>query len=169
MGVEDDIHNKYSGNNNRQSKNAEIILSSISNTGNKEENQSKLKGRQDTISYQPHYRTLTDAGKSHFRDISYAVSDLVDNSIQATYDQEIALIKKRFNVETISFSTAKQLELLNLEGLIIHDEKDNVIPYEDALLINKSLKNSKLITTSGLGHSMNDESISNHIYEFLEN
>jgi hypothetical protein len=26
-----------------------------------------------------------------------------------------------------------------------------------------------LITTKGLGHSLNDESVTNHIYEFLEN
>ncbi len=103
---------------------------------------------------------FTDVLKRYFKMMGYS---------KRTKNAIIALIKKRFNVETISFSTAKQLELLNLEGLIIHDEKDDVIPYHDAILINKSLKNSKLITTSGLGHSMNDESISNHIYEFLEN
>ncbi len=77
------------------------------------------------------------------------------------------LIKDRFNEEPQNFSTAKFLKTLNLEGLIIHDEKDTIIPYQDAVLINTSLKNSKLITTSGFGHSLVDESISNHIYEFL--
>ena len=85
-----------------------------------------------------------------------------------TQNAIIALIKHRFNVDTISFSTAKQLELLNLQGLILHDKKDDIIPYNDAILINRSLKNSSLITTSGMGHSMIDETISNHIYEFLE-
>lgn len=36
----------------------------------------------ERISYQPHYRTLTDGGKTHFSEIAYAVADLVDNSIQ---------------------------------------------------------------------------------------
>lgn len=78
------------------------------------------------------------------------------------------LISVRFQAEPMSFSTSKSLETLELEGLIIHDKTDNVIPYEDALLINKSFKNSKLVTTEGYGHSMNDEYISNYIYDFLE-
>lgn len=78
------------------------------------------------------------------------------------------LIQDQFNAEPISFSTARHLESLKLQGLIIHDKEDDVIPYEDAILINNSFKNSTLITTKGLNHSMNDESISNHIYEFLE-
>lgn len=78
------------------------------------------------------------------------------------------LIKDRFHVEPENFSTAKYLETLNLDGLIIHDEKDTIIPYQDALLINNSLKNSKLITTNGFGHSLVDDSISKSIYEFLE-
>lgn len=78
------------------------------------------------------------------------------------------LIKDRFHAEPENFSTAKYLETLNLDGLIIHDEKDTIIPYQDALSINNSLKNSKLITTTGFGHSLVDDSISNYIYEFLK-
>lgn len=78
------------------------------------------------------------------------------------------LISERFQAEPMSFSTSKSLETIELEGLIIHDKSDNVIPYGDALLINRSFKNSKLVTTEGYGHSMNDEYISNYIYEFLE-
>jgi len=78
------------------------------------------------------------------------------------------LAKDRFNEEPENFSTAKYLETLSLEGLIIHDEKDTIIPYQDALSINNSLKNSKLITTTGFGHSLIDDSISNYIYEFLK-
>lgn len=78
------------------------------------------------------------------------------------------LIKERFRAEPMSFSTAKSLETLELEGLIIHDKSDKVIPYSDAVLINTSFKNSKLITTEGFDHSMIDDNISNHIYEFLE-
>jgi pimeloyl-ACP methyl ester carboxylesterase len=64
-------------------------------------------------------------------------------------------------------STAKFSEQITSKGLIIHDAEDDIIPYDDALLINKSFKNSKLITTKGLGHSLNDESVANYIYEFL--
>ncbi|EGV44605.1 alpha/beta hydrolase [Bizionia argentinensis JUB59] len=78
------------------------------------------------------------------------------------------LIKDRLQAGPESFSTAKYLECLTIDGLIIHDEKDGIIPYQDALILNMSLRNSKLVTTTGFGHSLIDESISNHIYEFLK-
>jgi pimeloyl-ACP methyl ester carboxylesterase len=103
----------------------------------------------------------TDVLKRYFKMMSY-------NSL--TTKAVYTLIKKRFEAEPIHFSTSKSLEdISSLDGLIIHDENDDVIPYSDALKINKSFKNSKLITTNGFDHSMIDESISNHIYEFLEN
>ena len=102
---------------------------------------------------------FTDVLNRYFKMMGYT---------KRTQNAIINLIKKRFKIDSISFSTAKQLAQLNVEGLIIHDEKDAIIPYSDAILINQSFKNSKLITTSGLGHSMADESISQHIYEFLE-
>jgi len=102
----------------------------------------------------------TDVLKRYYKMMGYSkrTSNAINN-----------LIQTRFNAEPISFSTARYLESLEIEGLIIHDEEDNVIPYSDALKINKSFKNSRLITTNGFDHSMIDESISNHIYEFLEN
>jgi esterase/lipase len=66
------------------------------------------------------------------------------------------------------FSTAKFTEQISSKGLIIHDSDDDIIPYNDAVSINQSFKNSKLITTKGLGHSLNDDSVANHIYEFLD-
>lgn len=101
----------------------------------------------------------TDVLKRYFKMMSYS-----NRTIKAINK----LISVRFQAEPMSFSTSKSLETLELQGLIIHDKTDNVIPYEDALLIKKSFKNSKLITTEGFDHSMNDENISNHIYEFLE-
>lgn len=102
---------------------------------------------------------FTDVLKRYFKMMGYS---------KRTQNAIIELIKKRFQIDSISFSTAKQLEQMQVEGLIIHDEKDSIIPYSDAVLISKSFKNSTLITTSGLGHSMVHESISSHIYEFLE-
>lgn len=77
------------------------------------------------------------------------------------------LIKERFNAKPSDFSTAKSLENISSKGLIIHDKNDGIIPYEDALQIKKNYKHSTLITTDGLGHSLNDESVHDYIYEFL--
>ena len=79
-----------------------------------------------------------------------------------------AIILERYGKPPNGFSTAKYLENIDSEGLIIHDEQDPVIPYNDARLIKKSFKNSTLITTKGLGHSLNNETIASHIYEFID-
>jgi pimeloyl-ACP methyl ester carboxylesterase len=89
------------------------------------------------------------------------------------YNQRItneinALIIERFGEEPSRFSTAKYLETITSKGLIIHDEEDNVIPYADALQLKNSLKDSTLITTKGLGHSLNNDTIASHINDFIE-
>ncbi|MFB9055781.1 alpha/beta fold hydrolase [Mariniflexile ostreae] len=66
-----------------------------------------------------------------------------------------------------AFSTSKNLKNNRTQGLVIHDKNDDSIPFPDALLIKKSLKNSTLIVTRGLGHSLQDESVSLQIQEFI--
>ena len=77
-------------------------------------------------------------------------------------------ILKRFGMLPDAFSTAQILNNIKTKGLIIHDKRDTVIPYNDALLINNAFKNATLISTEGLGHSLNDASVRDHIYNFLE-
>jgi pimeloyl-ACP methyl ester carboxylesterase len=89
------------------------------------------------------------------------------------YNQRIikqinTVVIERFGAEPATFSTAKFLETITSKGLIIHDEDDNVIPYNDALQIKYSFKDSKLITTKGLGHSLNNELVASYIYDFIE-
>lgn len=80
-----------------------------------------------------------------------------------------AIILERYGKYPEAFSTAKYLQTIDdSEGLIIHDELDSVIPYSDAELIKKSFTNGKLITTSGMGHSLNNETVVSHIFEFID-
>lgn len=88
------------------------------------------------------------------------------------YNQKVtqhlnAMIVERFGGTPDSFSTAKYLEAIDSHGLIIHDKEDQIIPYDDALLIKNSFKNSKLITTKGFGHSLNNNTVINYIDEFI--
>lgn len=78
------------------------------------------------------------------------------------------VILKKFGAKPSDFSTSKFSKDINSEGLIIHDVKDMIIPYSDAKRINKTFKNSKLITTEGLGHSLNSTSVTKNILDFLE-
>jgi pimeloyl-ACP methyl ester carboxylesterase len=78
------------------------------------------------------------------------------------------IIIERFGAAPSDFSTSKYAKSIEAQALIIHDTEDKIIPYSDAKLINQGLKNSEMITTKGLGHSLNDDSVSNHILEFLK-
>ncbi|MEZ4792960.1 MAG: alpha/beta hydrolase [Gelidibacter sp.] len=105
---------------------------------------------------------------SEFTGILKRYTDMLGYNQRITEQLNLTIID-RFGDIPERFSTAKYLESINSKGLIIHDEQDTVIPYSDALLIKNSFKNSTLITTKGLGHSLNHESVSNHIHAFIEN
>ncbi len=105
---------------------------------------------------------------SEFTDVLKRYTDMLGYNQRITEQLNLTIIE-RFGDKLENFSTAKYLEGIDSKGLIIHDEQDAIIPYSDALLIKSSFKNSTLITTKGLGHSLNDESVSNHIYEFILN
>lgn len=78
------------------------------------------------------------------------------------------LIEDTFGAPPSAFSTAKFAKNLNgVQGLIIHDKKDKIIPFSDAELIHKNFKNSQLIATKGFGHSLNNEVVYNHIIDFI--
>lgn len=77
------------------------------------------------------------------------------------------IVIKRYGQPVAYFSAANFAESIKAKGLIIHDEKDRVIPYEDAQLIANRYKNSDLITTSGFGHSLKDASLTPKLIAFI--
>lgn len=88
------------------------------------------------------------------------------------YNQRItkrlnSIVIERYGKRAEEFSTSKLITELQQKSLIIHDQGDAVIPYNDAVLIHKHAKQSQLITTSGYGHSLNNETISSYIEEFI--
>ncbi|CAM9848594.1 unnamed protein product, partial [Choristocarpus tenellus] len=38
---------------------------------------------EDSISFQPHFNTLTKTGEAHFTKLSHALAEFIDNAIQA--------------------------------------------------------------------------------------
>lgn len=77
------------------------------------------------------------------------------------------IVLERFHKPVSYFSTADFTESIEAKGLIIHDKNDRIIPYEDALLLANRYKNSELISTSGFGHGLRDESLTPKIIEFI--
>jgi len=104
---------------------------------------------------------------SDFKDVLKRYTDMLNYNKRVTEHLNIVILEQ-FGAFPESFSTAKHIESIESEGLIIHDEEDKIIPYNDALLIKKNYKNSKLITTKGLGHSLNHKSVTLFISEFIE-
>jgi len=65
------------------------------------------------------------------------------------------------------FSVANYSKNIQAKGLIVHDRKDRIIPYKDAIEIARHYKNSKLVKTVGFGHGLKSKKVYNHILEFL--
>ena len=105
---------------------------------------------------------------SNFKDILKRYTDMLGYNQRVT-EQLNNIIVERFGATPESFSTAKHIKTINSKGLIIHDENDTIIPYGDALHIKNSFNNSKLISTKGLGHSLNHKTVTLQISEFIDN
>lgn len=105
---------------------------------------------------------------SEFIDVLTRYTDMIGYSNRVIKHLK-ELIKERFGEFPEEFSTAKYAAKITSQGLIIHDKKDGIIPYNDAILIKDKYKNSRLISTEGFGHSLATDEVSNYIYEFLDN
>ncbi len=77
------------------------------------------------------------------------------------------LIEHKFGHHPNYFSTADFVQNITTQGLLIHDKKDRIIPYQDALDIDTQFKNAKLISTEGLGHSLKGDFVSDELIKFL--
>lgn len=77
-------------------------------------------------------------------------------------------IQKKFRQPSSYFNTSHFINNINAKGLIIHDENDPVIPFSDAIEIQSAFKNSKMISTKGLGHGLKGKIVIENIISFLE-
>jgi len=78
-----------------------------------------------------------------------------------------SIVLERFEQPVSYFSAANFAESITAKGLIIHDKNDRIIPYQDAQLIASRYKNSELISTTGFGHGLKDESLIPKIIQFI--
>ena len=76
-------------------------------------------------------------------------------------------IELKFGHPPHYFSTADFAKDIDAKGLLIHDKKDRIIPYQDALDIDTQFKNAKLISTEGLGHSLKGDFVYDELIKFL--
>jgi pimeloyl-ACP methyl ester carboxylesterase len=76
-------------------------------------------------------------------------------------------LKAKFGFGIREFSTAKFAKDLDIAGLLIHDELDTIAPFRASEKVHKSWKGSQLVKTSGYGHSMHQDFVSEQIINFL--
>ncbi|MBT8221474.1 MAG: alpha/beta hydrolase [Bacteroidia bacterium] len=94
-----------------------------------------------------------------FFDILGLRKDLMNNLAQ--------LFDNDFSTNLYQYSTASNLSNHTLNGIIVHDQLDEVTPYQESLLIAESWKNSIHIPTRGLGHSLKDDRIISAICAYI--
>ncbi|WP_411031185.1 alpha/beta fold hydrolase [Spongiimicrobium sp. 3-5] len=75
---------------------------------------------------------------------------------------------KTFNFGFSDFSTPKFAKSFTKEGLLIHDELDAIASITSSENLHASWKNSTLIRTNGLGHSLHQDAVRNQIVAFLK-
>ena len=77
-------------------------------------------------------------------------------------------IQNRFGFGIHDFSVSKFSRSLDKKGLIFHDRLDLITPYHASVQLHGNWKDSTLISTEGLGHSMHQDQVNDQIVSFLE-
>lgn len=81
----------------------------------------------------------------------------LDNHFYKLYDCKIS------DISTPTFARE-----ISRPGLIVHDELDPITPFSASIRLHEGWKNSKLIKTTGLGHSLHQEAVNKRISDFLK-
>ena len=86
-----------------------------------------------------------------------------------TFDIMIDYMEKKFDVSIDSWAAEKMTQQIECKMLMFHDKDDSEIPIKCSRILNKKLKNSKLIETTGLGHSriLKDIDVAKKIKTFI--
>ncbi|NHF58167.1 alpha/beta hydrolase [Flavobacteriaceae bacterium TP-CH-4] len=74
----------------------------------------------------------------------------------------------QFNFRPNDFSTSKFAKTLTVPGLLIHDEFDAIASIRCSEQVHANWKDSTLVKTKGLGHSLHQDKVRNQIIDFLK-
>jgi pimeloyl-ACP methyl ester carboxylesterase len=85
-----------------------------------------------------------------------------------TFDFILAYFQKTLNRTPDYFSAPRFAAAVSVPGIIIHDRGDEEAPYHHAQRIHEAWKNSKLITTEGMGHNFKSKEAVRMVKELVE-
>ena len=79
-----------------------------------------------------------------------------------------AFIFEEFGFHVHEFSTSTFAKGIPKKGLLLHDKLDAIAPYHASVRVHENWKDSVLIPTEGLGHSMHQNEVNQSIVSFLQ-
>jgi len=78
-----------------------------------------------------------------------------------------AIFLNRYDIQSASFSTANHLSNCTIDGIIVHDQTDDITPYPESLEIEAHWDKGIHIPTKNLGHSLKDDRIIQQICRYI--
>lgn len=75
----------------------------------------------------------------------------------------------KFGYDVDYFTLSNLVQKIPIEGLVIHDEQDDIASFSGAQKIAKNWKNAAFFSTKGLGHSLQGRSVYKAILNFFNN
>lgn len=111
-------------------------------------------------------KIVTIGSPSEFHEIITHFKQLLGLN-QRVYMALGAYIFNRFGFTEKEFSSSRFVRTNEKKGLLFHDRLDTIAPYHASQQVHKAWKNSKLVTTEGLGHSMHQDEVNEQIIAFL--
>ena len=77
-------------------------------------------------------------------------------------------VYEEFGFHVHEFSTSRFAADNPKKGLLLHDLKDTIAPFHAARKVHEAWRDSILIPTEGLGHSMHQDGVNQEIVAFLK-
>lgn len=112
-------------------------------------------------------KVISIGAPSEFSDVMKRYQEILGFNDQVLTALD-AYYKKYFGFGIDEFTTAEYAKSITISGLLIHDELDLVAPFVASEKVHAHWKNSRLIKTKGLGHSMHQEQVNEQIIDFLK-
>ncbi len=112
-------------------------------------------------------KIVTVASPSEFYEIMEHFQKILKFNERTMYALD-QYVLNRFGFHIREFSTSEFVKGNTKKGLLLHDKSDEVTPYHASVKVQANWKESKLISTEGLGHSLHQDEVNEHIIDFLK-
>jgi pimeloyl-ACP methyl ester carboxylesterase len=112
-------------------------------------------------------KVVTIGSPSEFYELMEHYQNLLsfNNRVLSAIDD---YVQAHFGFTIHDFSISQFVQKIKIEGLLLHDMEDPITPYQNSVKVHSNWKNSTLISTQGLGHSMHKDEVNNQIIDFLK-